>query len=101
MATTAKTVKGKITQLTIHADNWNDMNNPGTGCFCIYMNELPQASPDGYKRVIVTKTHPAFSEIVQVALSAQSRNANVELTYLESHIVRANSWDFGVLSIMY
>ncbi len=96
-----KTVTGRITQVTISADKWDDVKNSGAGFFFIYMNALPKASPDGFKRVAISKgTHSAFSEIVQVAMFAQSNQLKVKLAYLESNITRANSWDFAVLNVI-
>ena len=46
-----KTVTGRITQVTISADKWDDVKNSGAGFFFIYMNALPKASPDGFNRV--------------------------------------------------
>ena len=91
---------GRLTRVTICAENWDNTTNFGKGLLCLYMKELPPSpGADQYKRVAITSDHPAFAQIVNAATSAQSRGATVELAYLESHNTRANSWDFGVLNV--
>jgi hypothetical protein len=92
------TKTGKITQVTICAENFTDTSNYGMGLMYIFMNELPPAPGNDYRCVAVMSNHPAFSEILQVAIGAQARAATVELTYLDSHNIKSNAWDFGVLN---
>lgn len=93
------TVTGKITQITIGAENWDSTSSFGRGLLTIYMAQLPPSpGPDQYRRVAITSDHPAYKEIALIASAAKSANGDVTLTYLQSHATRANSWDFGVLT---
>ncbi len=63
------------------------------------MNEIP-AHVSGYKRVVIRSNHPAYKEIVALATEAYKNQWNVRLVVLNSSIIRSNSWDFGILSII-
>ena len=88
---------GKITQLQVHAETWNSTPNSGRGLVFIYMDQLPT---EKNQRVVIPSDHPAFSEVTQLAISAQSDGAEVNLQYLDSSNTRSTAWDFGVLSVI-
>ena len=91
--------KGKIISLDICSNNWGNPEDIGPAVFFIYMNEIP-AHSSGYKRVVISSNHPAYKEIVALAIKAYENQWDVRLFVLNSSIIRSNSWDFGILSII-
>jgi hypothetical protein len=97
-AIASKSVQGKITQLLLHNNQWNNVSAPGYQLVFIQMAELPQV-PGGFARVAVKDDYPGFDRILNMATAALAANRTVTLTYLESSITRQNSWDFGQLTL--
>lgn len=99
---------GKICRTCIAADHWHTTDQLDEPVFCIWVEttsgkkipKVPTTNEYGYKRVAVSGIHPAFHEIVNMALWAQRTQAKIELTYLNTRNFRSNSWDFGVLEVI-
>ncbi|CAD7700279.1 unnamed protein product [Ostreobium quekettii] len=73
---------------------------PVGGLFFIYVSSLPPVGPKSMRRVVIANSHPLFGVVVQMALDAHARQADVKVGYLGESNLCPNCWDFGMLQVM-
>ena len=93
-----KWVKGKIVNIAV-TGIWNE-DSSGTAYLFIHMDELAPAIPNNpdTKRVVIIGSHPAFSPVLHMAISAKTNDAEITLYYTETTHMRSNAWDFVTIS---
>ena len=96
-ATPEKAVIGKVTRITSHTVARNPYDASKLGMIMLHVDNLPGACGTVHKRVAIGSDHPLFSTVTSVVLTAQAQGKEIQLGYLESCTVHANSWDFSYI----
>ena len=98
-----KNVTGKITKVQLMGKNYQQYNTAGEAIAFVYLDTLPAAcgSVEGYKRIAITSSHPAFDMVISGAFAAKATGDDVRIHYVEECTQwNGNAWDFSIMTIL-